>query len=233
MDEQGLAELFREAVSDPPPASFGRAEVVAASHRATARRRGVLTGGTLLGVAMLTGGLLTGGVFGGSQTHQGENSAAGPATPQTAPDVAGPGRPHTLGTPPRAETPTPRTGAADGEQARCGPFDDALATGVTTVLAERGDAVAGPAGEVPWPCPIGSRSAAVPVAGGTLYVVVIPRATHPERSDVVAPDGRHEHVLMLGSGRALVLVSMPATPGQQAPLGDDVPKLAEELAKRL
>lgn len=227
MDEKGLAELFREAVSDPPTASFGRDEVVAASHRATARRRGVLTGGTLLGVAMLTGGLLTSGVVGGSQAHQGQ------APPQTAPDVAGPGMPHTLGTPPRAETPTPRAGAGEGKQARCGPFDDALAAGVTTVLAERGDAVAGPAGQVPWSCPIGSRSAAVPVAGGTLYVVVIPRATQPERSDVVAPDGRYEHVLMLGGGRALVLVSMPATPGQQAPLGDDVPKLAEELAKRL
>ncbi|MGH3909104.1 MAG: hypothetical protein ACRDTE_33740 [Pseudonocardiaceae bacterium] len=229
MDEQGLAELFREAVSDPPPASFGPAEVIAASHRATARRRGVLTGGTLLGVAMLTGGLLTSGVVGGSQPHH----EAGQGPPQTAPDVAGPGTAHPLGTPPRAETPTPRTGAAEGEQARCGPFDDALATGVTTVLAERGDAVAGPAGEVPWPCPIGSRSAAVPVVGGTLYVLVIPRATQPERSDVVSPDGRHEHVLMLGGGRALVLVSMPATPGQQAPLGDDVPTLAEELAKRL
>lgn len=232
MDEQGLAELFRKAVSDPPPASFGRDEVVAASHRATARRRRALTGGTLLGVAMLAGGLLAGGVVGGSQAHQGESSAAH-APPQTAPDVAGPGMPHTLGTSPRADTPTPRTGAGEGEQARCGPFDDALATWVSTVLAERGDAVAGPAGEVPWPCPIGSRSAAVPVAGGTLYVVVIPRANQPERSDVVAPDGRHEHVLMLGGERALVLVSMPATPGQQAPLGDDVPELAEELAKRL
>lgn len=229
MDEQRLGELFREAVGEPPPASFGRAEVVAASHRATARRRGVFAGCTLLGVAMLTGALLSSGVVGGSQAQQGENSAAGHTPQQT-----GPGMPHTLGTPPRAETPTPRAGGgAEGQQARCGPFDDALVTRVTAVLAERGDAVAGPAGEVPGPCPIGSRAAAVPVPGGTLYVLVIPRAAQPEQIDVVRPDGRREHVQMLGGGRALVLVSMPATPGQQAPLDDDVPQLAEELAKRL
>lgn len=231
MDEQRLGELFREAVGEPPPPSFGRAEVVAASRRATARRRGAVAGGTLLGVAMLTGGLLTSGVLGGGDPETATAGRAGPqATADATPEAAAPELPHTLGTAPSSGTPTARAGAGP---AGCAPRDDALVTDVTAVLADRGIAVAGPAGEVPGPCPDGSRAAAVPVPGGTMYVLVVPQTDRPEQSDLVQPDGRREHAVMLDRGRGLVLISTPGVAGQPAPLGEDLPELAEELATRL
>ena len=214
MDEQRLGELFREAVGEPPPPSFGRAEVVAASRRATARRRGAVAGGTLLGVALLTAGLLSSGVLGGAQPA---TSIADQASPHSGARSAPPALPHTLGT----------------GQAGCAPRDDALVAAVTAVLAGRGLAVAGSAGEVPGPCPAGSRAAAVPVPGGRLYLLVVPRANPPEQSELVQPDGRREHALLLDRGRVLVLISVPAVEGQPAPLSEDVPALAEELANRL
>ncbi|MFN2496612.1 MAG: hypothetical protein ABR608_12005 [Pseudonocardiaceae bacterium] len=226
MDEQRLGELFRAAVGEPPPPSFGRAEVVAASRRVTARRRGAVAGSTLLGVTMLTVGLLTSGVLGGGHA---QTPIAGQSFPPS--DVAAaPELPHTLGTAPSSGTPTPRGGSS---RAGCASRDDALASEMTAVLAERGGAVTGPAAEVPGPCPAGSRAAAVPVPGGTLYVLVVPQADPPEQSDLVQSDGRREHALMLDRGRGLVVISMPAVPGQPAPLGEEVPALAQELAKRL
>ncbi|HEX2301334.1 MAG TPA: hypothetical protein VHH34_23005, partial [Pseudonocardiaceae bacterium] len=78
-----------------------------------------------------------------------------------------------------------------------------------------------------------SRAVAVPVPGGMLYVLVVPEANPPVRSDVVQPDGRREHALMLDHGRGLVLISTPAVTGRPAPLNADVPELAAELALRL
>lgn len=226
MDEQRLGELFREAVGEPPPASFGRDEVVTASRRATARRRGTVAGGTLLGVALLTAGVLSSGALGG---HNPETAAAPVlASPHADARSAAPGLPQTLGTAPGVGPPTARTGAAG-----CGPRDDALAGEVRAVLAGRGIAVAGPVGEVPGPCPAGSRAAAVPVRGGVLYVLVVPQAGPPVRSDLVEPDGRREHALALDRGRGLVLISTSAVAGRPAPLYEDVPGLAAELAPRL
>ncbi|MGH4026215.1 MAG: hypothetical protein ACRDRV_16705 [Pseudonocardiaceae bacterium] len=227
MDEERLGELFREAVGEPPPPSFGRAEVVAASRRATARRRGALAGGTLLGVAVLTAGMLSSGVLGGGNP---ETSATGRAAPHADARSAPPELPHTLGTAPSSG---PSTASGGAGQAGCARRDDALVTEVTAVLAGHGIAVAGPVGEVPGPCPAGSRGAAVPVPGGMLYVLVVPQADPPARSDVVQPDGRREHALMLDGGRGLVLISTPAVAGRPAPLNEDVPQLAAELAHRL
>lgn len=221
MDEQRLSEMFRDAVGEPPPPSFGPADVVAASRRATARRRGAVAGASLLGVALLTVGLLSSGVLG---AHPSATVTAQRTSPHPEARSAAPELPHTLGT----------AGAgAEAGRAGCASRDDALVTELTAVLAGHGIAVAGPAGEVPGPCPAGSRAAAVPVPGGTLYVLVVPRADPPERSDVVQPDGQREHALTLNRGRALVLISNPAVAGQPAPLSEDVPELTGELAGRL
>lgn len=227
MDEQQWSGLFREAVGEPPPASFGRDEVVAAARRGTVRRRGMAAAGTLLGLGVLAVGLLSSGVL---DRTRAEVTTAGQAPPGADTRIA----PHPLGTAPGVATATPRAGVPGAAgQASCVPTDDELATQVRAVLAERGSEVAGSSGAVPGPCPAGSRAAAVPVPGGTLYVLVLPQVQPPERVDVVWPDGRREHALMLEGGRGLLVISVPAVPGQPTALNDDVPDLAEQLAERL
>ncbi|MGH3937848.1 MAG: hypothetical protein ACRDTG_04310 [Pseudonocardiaceae bacterium] len=212
MDERRLGALFQDAVGDPPPSTFGLADVVAASRRATIRRRNALAAGTLLGVAVLAGGLTIGG-----HPQQDRSSTAGQQADAT---VIEPG-PRTLGAPPISE---------EGGQTRCGPLDGELAAHLNTVLVARGTVITGPPSQVPGPCSEGSRAAAVPVAGGTFYLLVAP----PEWPlDLVRPDGARGHALTSDDGRKLVVISTPLLPGQQAPLADQLPDLAHELADRL
>lgn len=207
MDEQRLGQVFRDAVEAPPPASFGHDDVVAASRRATARRRGMLAGGTLLGVAVLAAGLVAGG-------PALRNDTAGNAAAAPGGQASESGAPRTLDT------------------SRCGPIDPELAADLTALLANRGGVASGPASEVPEPCPAGSRAAAVPVPGGVLYVLLVPQA-EPEPVEAATPDGARGYSVTLDDGRTLAVISMPGTPGQPAPLADEVPNLARELAAAL
>ncbi|MGH3887966.1 MAG: hypothetical protein ACRDSZ_15625 [Pseudonocardiaceae bacterium] len=212
MDEQRLGQAFRDAVEELPPASFGPDDVVAASRRATTRRRNMLAGATLLGVAVLAGGLVGGGLVGGGLVGGGQGL---PTTGNTAPEPAGreadPGTLSTLDTP------------------RCGPIDAELVTGLKASLANRGKVASGPAREVPERCPAGSRAAAVPVTGGVLYVLLVT----PEPVELASPDGAAVYSVTLEDGRKLAVISMPGTPGQPPPLADEVPNLAKELAAGL
>lgn len=184
----------------------------------------------MLGAAVLTGGLLAGGLVGA------DPPGASPAAGQAAPEIEArdPGAPSPLGAPP-ATGPDP----GDTGLVRCGLLDGALMAELTAVLADRGTAVSGPAGEVPrdgipQPCPDGSRAGAVPVAGGTLYVVLVAQADQLEPMQLATPaDGGRGYALTLDDGRGLTVVSVPGAPGQPAPLADDVPELATELAGRL
>jgi hypothetical protein len=233
VDERQLGELFRDAVGEVPPASFGRDEVVTASRRATAARRNAAVGGTLLGAAVLTGGLYFGGVLDAGRSASERTSAAGQRGPEAGPGTMDSAAPHTFDAPPGAPVPFPRARPPDGAQVGCGPVDHDLATEVTGLLAEWGVEVPGPVGEVRQSCAIGARSAAVPVVGGTLYVVVVPRAGAPEPIETVTPDGKHGYSRMLTGGRELVLILLPDVPGRPIALSDAVPALAEELADRL
>lgn len=110
---------------------------------------------------------------------------------------------------------------------RCGPIDAELVAGLKTLLANRGIAASGPAREVPERCPAGSRAAAVPVTGGVLYVLLV----EPGPVEIAGLDGAHS--VTLEDGRTLAVISLPGTPGQPAPLADQVPDLARELAAAL
>lgn len=177
MDEQRLGQAFRDAVEELPPASFGPDDVVAASRRATARRRSMLAGSTLLGVAVLAGGL----VGGGQGLPTAGNTAPAPSSRE-----ADPGTLSTL------------------DAARCGPIDAELVTDLTALLANRGRVASGPASEVPERCPAGSRAAAVPVTGGVLYVLLVePEPAEIARPDggrvysVTLEDGRKLTVISM------------------------------------
>lgn len=60
MDEHRLAELFRDAVREAPPASFNETDVRSASRRVTARRRTQLALGSTLVVVLGIGGVVVG-----------------------------------------------------------------------------------------------------------------------------------------------------------------------------
>ena len=234
MDEQRLDQLFRDAVGDLPPASFGLDEVVAASRHATAVRRNMVLGGGLLSVGVLAGALVAGGL--GVSQLPGPDSNAGQGASEIDAPAAEHGPMRTLSVPPGGEQPTARSDAAGGERGSCGPVDHELAAELVAVLADHGTPASGPAGEAPreglaQPCPAGSRAAAVPVRGGTLYVMLVPQASLFESVQTDAPYGTRRYTVTVNGGQ-LAVVSVPAVSGQPAPLAEDVPTLATELAAR-
>lgn len=233
MDEQRLGQLFRDAVVDLPPASFGSAEVMAASRRATAVRRTAIFGGTVLGVGLLAGTLVVSGLLDGSRLSS-RTSTAEQAAPQSDAPAAQPGLMQTFMAPPEDQELAPRSDSADGAQSSCGPADHELAGALTTLLADRGTPASGPASEVSPAraaqlCPAGSRAVAVPVPGGTLYVVVVGRSDLFHPGEQTFPDGTHSDAVTRQGGQ-LVVILVPAVPGQPPPLAADVPELAEDLA---
>ena len=203
MNEQRWSQAFQDSVKELPPASFEHHDVVAASRHATARRRSMIAGGTLLGAAVLLSAVVT-----GNQVQRDE-------TAETATPAPG-GQAETLRT---------------LDAARCGPIDEELVTALTVVLANRGGAISGQAGEVPERCPAGSRAAALPVTGGVLYALLVPQGV-PERVDTATPDGARSFSVTLPDGRTLAVISTPDAPSQPAPLADELPDLARELALR-
>ena len=216
MDEQRLTELFRDAAGEAPPPSFGRDDVVAASRRATARRRGMLAGGSLLGVAVLTGGVLLGGQALPSQMNETPTGEAPAAAPQGAPGGAG-------GTiesaTPFAAPPGAGTGAAPGAAGGCGLADAELAAALTATL--------GPGLELafPQPCPPGFRAAGVAVPGGTVYALLGPTAL----SDADLPG----YATAPADAEVLSVLSVPSEPSAPPPHAADVDDLARKLADRL
>ena len=202
MDEQRVSQAFRDAVQELPPASFEHHDVVAASRHAT-RRRSMIAGGTLLGAVVLLGGSLAGNLVLRNETAE----TAAPA--------------------PGSQAETLRTLDAP----RCGPINGELVTALTAVLANRGKALSGQAGEVPKRCPAGSRAAALPVTGGVLHVLLVPQGV-PKGVDTATPDGARSFSVTLQDGRTLAVISTPGAPGLPAPLADELPDLARELALR-
>lgn len=227
VDDQRLSMLFRDAAGQPPPASFDRDDVLAASRRATAWRRSALVGGSLLGIAVLTGGVLLGGQF-LVPRETSEAPTAAPAPPPPPPPQAG-GR--MLEPEPLSGMPPPGMPPRD-PAAGCGPADPALSAELTEVLAERGAAPTGLTVPLPKSCPPGARAAGVPVPGGTLYVVLSPAATGSGDGRAGRPDGSLAHTTATGSGQLLSVLSVPAARAQPAPLADGVDELARELADR-
>lgn len=223
MDEQRLGELFRDAVGEAPPASFGPTEVAAASRRATARFRMRMAGAAAVVAVALAGAGVLGGQWlsgGDDQTSTAAGQAERPAermiepAPEAAPDAGAPANPN----------------AAPGTA--CGPADEGLAAELTRVLTERQIPRPGPSQQVPEPCPSGTRSVAVALPGGRLYVLLMPRATSPDGS-IARPDGTIGFAAFTVRGAQLVLLSVPERPGQRGPAVEQVPELATELARRL
>lgn len=219
LDEHDLETLFRDAPGAPPPPSFSLDDITKASARATARRRRTL----LASAACLIAVLCAAGIAGVSyfrSTGTSEQPAAAPARlPQTSP------------------VPTPLQGSGgngkDGPRAEgtsgCEKVDRELATALAGELPATG--TAGP--EPGYTCPTGTRSAGFHVTQGDRNGV-ISVTVFPDGVKVSLPSLTHGAVpaqQRTASGGTLVVLSVPDD-GSTAPLGDELPHLANALSTR-
>jgi hypothetical protein len=252
VDEDKLADLFRAAVADPPPASFDERDVAARSGRVTARRRSMLIGAGGLAVVVLAVGVLLGtGVFG--HTANGGTVAASAGVAQRPAATSGRGFGNVPLAPPDAGaqvvTPsgthfpssTPKQGggenggpgpAAGGTHAGCGPTDGQLAVALANELPSVGAAVAAPTALA---CVPGTRSATYVVHDGmtTGYVtaLLVPVDAKSLFSDR-AP-GATGHTGPAHSGRwTAVVLSQPTQGPPTGPLANQIAGIQKAIAAR-
>ncbi|HEV7908670.1 MAG TPA: hypothetical protein VGP03_11035 [Pseudonocardiaceae bacterium] len=258
MDEHKLADLFRDAVRDAPPASFDEGDVRAASQRATVRRRTALALGTSTAAVVLVAGSAVGfGVF-GSPDNSSNTTASAPAagdnTPRMTPfDVPGPKVESQSGDNPQATDhgglppksvpeSSPLQGGdlsgsvsprADGTPRGCGPVDRELAVALAGELPAA-------AGHQPVPvdgtCPTGSKAAGYVVrdgqVGGLFWVIVVPKSSKNEAqsAELDTTPGSRVASLVAQSGSTLYVVSEPAQGSSVPPFGSQVDAVAGKLA---
>jgi hypothetical protein len=248
VDERKVADLFRAAAGDAPPASFDEHDVAAASRRATQRRRSMLAGGGGLAVVIVAFVVLLGtGVFGhtlrggtptaaSAQSGQrgapfGQHSLAGPQEGTARPEVRGP---NSFPTTPPVQGGGGVGGVGPGAGstlAGCGPTDRELAVALASALPSVGAPTSPPAAIVT--CDRPTRSASYLVTDGqhTGYVtaLLLPAGDPGHYSAI---DGSRAESVHSTSGRWLVtVVSGPAGAGGVPPLTDRLSAIAAGLGR--
>jgi hypothetical protein len=181
VDEHKLADLFRDAVRDAPPASFDEADVRTASRRVSARKRTQLALGSTLAAVLLVGGTVVAtGLIAGPKSDN-TNAAAGnsDATVMQAPAERGegtlpkdlPGEEPTQG----GSTPWSVGSQADTSAPQgCGTVDRKLADALAVELSVPADQAV----PVKASCPAGARGAAFSVDGGKVSAVLVPQGAN-------------------------------------------------------
>ncbi|GAA1269113.1 hypothetical protein [Saccharothrix xinjiangensis] len=247
MDEQRLAELFRDAARDAPPASFDVTGVRSASARATARRRSQVALGSAFAVVLVLGGIVATSV---SPRSTSDTTAAGSAegasspnvstfgVPELAPNEASPDR--NGGLPPKSipeDTPTQGgelSGSADrstvgGAPEGCAEVDRELAVALADELPVARGLIPAPAAAS---CPPGSRGASYLLRDGgvtgTVSVVLTPPGELPPSFD----EGTRSETASASGGRELHVLSRPEHGSAVVPLAEELPALAGRLAGR-
>jgi len=180
MDEQKLADLFRDAAQDAPPASFDAGDVRTASRRATLRRRNSIAAGTTLVVVLGFGGVFAANSWvsqdssslnnlGSGQNR--DNAAESPMTPlQAKPPTGFSGESES--TQGDAQTPG-STGPSASESAvqGCAGVDRELADALADELSVSPDFAVSPT----LTCSPDSRSVAYKIDGLTITAIVTPQ----------------------------------------------------------
>lgn len=253
MDEKKLTELFRDAVGEAPPASFGTGDVQRASRRATERRRTAIVSGSVLAVVLLGGGVVTGialsgetmssnasapmvassgqGDGGGTMYDNGSGSGRSARAESGAPNDRPEG-------PKQGGSPTGSAGLSAGSTpGGCEEADRELAAALASELPAAANARVGDEKPVPFACPPGSRAASFKVVdgprSGTLSVVLAPRGSTPG----IAPMGANVrgtvnyNAQALLSGGMVYIVSQPAREFADPPFGEIGTALAAGIAQ--
>ncbi|MFT7835076.1 hypothetical protein Q5530_02865 [Saccharothrix sp. BKS2] len=247
MDEQQLAELFRDAARDAPPASFDVTGVRSASARATARRRSALALGSSLVVVLALGGVV---VNTASPESSSDTAAVGSAegasspnvstfgVPELAPDEASPDR--NGGLPPKSipEDPPTQGGELSGSADRstvgsapkgCEEVDRELAVALADELPVARGLTPAPAAAS---CPPGARGASYLLRDGavtgTVSVVLTPPGELPPSFD----ENTLSETASASGGGELHVLSRPAEGSAVVPFATQLPGLAQQLASR-
>jgi hypothetical protein len=239
VDEKKLSELFKDAVRDTPPASFGTGEVRQASQRASERRRSGIIVGSALAIVILGGGAITavtlssgasntsasvaavgsGESNGKSGTMYDNGAVPGPSVldaPQTPNDRAEP--------PMQGGTPTGDAGTAGSTLSGCDRADRELAAALASELPAAAKAV-NPQ-PVPFACPTGSRGASFKVVdgprSGTLSVVLVPKGVSPGIAPmgIGVPGTQNYPVPARQSGGTVYIISQPTPELAEPPFGE-------------
>ena len=213
MDEQKLQELFRDAASAAPPASFEEQDIVRGSRRVTARRRMAAAGGSVVAAAVIIGGVGVGtGTF-----NTGTPVAAPPATVKPRTPETKPGGPWVMTVPSGGQ----ECAAPDADLARALAAELPDAAGSTPVAATG--------------CPPESRSAAFSLRDGRVTAMVSPVGTVPpdqmRPGETQRPDGTKQFMVKAHSGR-IVLVSSHGNGASAPPHGDRLSAIAQAIADR-
>jgi hypothetical protein len=234
VDEGKLAEVFRDAAGDAPPASFDKGDILAASARATARARqrvrvgaGIACGFVLLAGIGVTVANLTGPT---SSTANAPAVATGgrsaPSYPLSANGFPGDSSGQGHETP---GTVDPRVGHAP---AGCGAVDRGLADALVDELpaAAGGDARAADSD-----CPAGSIGAGYQVNDGAnsgmVSVIVVPASVSGQVKPFTT-QGTQTVTVKTRSGGTLTLVSRPMNDSAGAPFGGQLKDIAARLQAR-
>jgi hypothetical protein len=235
MDENKVADKFRDAVGDMPPPSFDTQDVLVASKRATARaRKRLQTGaGVVLGVVLIGGVLVLTRPFGDSANTT-SSAGGGAAAPNVTSSMS-------LG--PNDNSPQVGTGkmgpnhTEEGNAANCGGPDQGLAaalvaelpsaTGVETLAADVG-------------CPAGSAAVSFELTDGAntgkLEVVLVPAAAPNDPNTggkpAVRVTGGSSVTVKTHGGGALTLASLPMNGSAAGPYAGQLTDIAARLAAR-
>lgn len=239
MDERELETMLRDAVGDPPPASFTAGDVAARSARETARFRMRLATGSALAVLALAGAGIV-GVLGPGMTslhRAGSDSAGSAVSPEGGQPEAGAERHHTGDLAPGNDSPPMQGGEASAlskpqvaeDASGCLQVDRELAFALADELpATASHATAPEPGN--GPCAEGGGRAAYRVrdgaASGLVSAAFVPARTEFRLATV---EGRLHAQARTVSGGTVLVLSDPA-PGAAAPLGDDLQRIADALA---
>jgi hypothetical protein len=235
VDDRELETLFAAAPGDPPPATFDKSDVVAASKRAQARRRSaiavtcsclvvLLAGlGAFVAIAKLASTPVSGGFAAADApiyAQSGVNGQPGgiPIRPPTTGDNQG----FPTQSPMQGGDETGKNGPRVESASGCDKVDRELATALAGELPGT-EAPGATPGTV---CPTGARSAGFPFDGGVVSVALVPPGTTPQLPAQPAGTVRAEAKAV--SGGTVLLLSIPPSPLTQA----DVERIAQALAAR-
>lgn len=248
MDENKIAEMFRGAVPDLPPASFTQDDVRVTANRQRLRRNRVV-GGTALGVALVLGGVSSGlllsdgspGPDGAAAAVSGTtgNAAVQPREAQVpgqdgkapaAQDGAGPNKSFPSQSPEQGGTATGEAGPGAGSTPTgCPKADGELAAALASELPS---AAGKQATRTPLDCPPGVRGASFALRDGNAPPGVVSILLIPKGVSMVAAasEGTVVKTAFGPDGNEIMLVSQPPEGSTKAPFGDDLAVAAKHIA---